>query len=390
MAIKAYLFSLPPVHAPRKAIRFGFPFNIRLEMNVWDALFFHSGTFKPDPAKSPEVNRGAYLVEGLGHCGECHTPRNVFEASTGNRMYAGSALQNWFAPNITGDVREGIGDWSVDQLVAYFKTGSLPRKGIAAGPMAETIHDSLRHLSDSDLHAIAVYLKSTKPEETYTETRPTGYNVPTPVGANAYLTHCGFCHQLNGQGIPDSVPPLASDGLVNAQGPQDVIRIVAAGHLATGTYAVMPAVGADMNDAQIGEIVNYIRNAWGNRAPATAGGEMVSTIKRATKSFLAGSDRCPSVVSPNLAKTIEDPKNGIIALMKSITDANYLQNIHQIVARVKASDPQAKQADIVNSLTIAYCPIAASNGRLDSEASRDKLDRWSALVYTQLVSNGKD
>jgi mono/diheme cytochrome c family protein len=143
LAIKAYLFSLPPVTAPRKPLQISFPFNIRTGLGVWDAAFLHEGVFKPDPSKSDEVNRGAYIVEGLEHCGECHDSRNMLGAGAVAKPLQGGEIDHWFAPNITSDVRTGIGRYSDDQLVSFLKTGTAPGVGTVVGPMAQTVHDSL-------------------------------------------------------------------------------------------------------------------------------------------------------------------------------------------------------------------------------------------------------
>ena len=178
LAIKAYLFSLKPVHSPPLPNKMAFPFNIRAGLLAWNQAFFHEGTFQPDPAKSAEVNRGAYLVQGLGHCGECHNGRGTLGNGSIAQPLQGGPIQDWYAPNLTSDVHEGIGKYSDDQLVSYLKTGQAQGMGAAAGPMAETIHDSLSKLSDADLHAIAAYLKSTKPEASYVSSQRSDYTGP--------------------------------------------------------------------------------------------------------------------------------------------------------------------------------------------------------------------
>jgi len=129
---------------------------------AWREAFFKPTDFTPDPNQSAEVNRGAYLVNGLAHCGECHNARPVAGTSRWREPLAGGTIQNWYAPNITSDMRSGIGAWSNADLVSFPKTGSAPGKGVAIGPMAETVH-SLAHLTDGDLNAIAAYLKTTPP-----------------------------------------------------------------------------------------------------------------------------------------------------------------------------------------------------------------------------------
>ena len=151
-------------------------------------------------------------------------------------------IDNWYAPNTTSNPVHGIGAWSEDDLVRYFKTGVYGNQ-IVAGPMAQVVRDSLSKLTDPDLHAIAVYLKALPPIADYTPKRPSGEVGPHAAGANVYATHCAFCHKLDGQGTPGFAPALAGNRLVQAKGPEDVIRVVLGGHLAIGNFGPMPAVG---------------------------------------------------------------------------------------------------------------------------------------------------
>lgn len=190
LAIRAYLATVPPVRNKVVSNQLPFPFNIRLGMRVWDWLFFHQGPFKPSPDKSAEWNRGAYLVEGPEHCGMCHTPKNILGGEKTSERLQGYALQGWFAPNITDSAYNGLGNWSVDDIVAYLKTGHN-RMASASGPMAEEVQDSGVGTSDADLHAIAVYLKG----------QPGSQAKPTPsapsdsamkMGSAIYADEC-FC-----------------------------------------------------------------------------------------------------------------------------------------------------------------------------------------------------
>src|SRR5690348_12894021 len=158
LAIRAYLNTIPAVQNAVKSNQLPFPLNIRTGLMAWDALFFTAGAFKPNPNKSAEWNRGAYLVEGPGHCGMCHTPKNFLGADDTGNALQGGVLQGWFAPDLTGDPRRGLGSWSADDIVAYLKTGHN-RISFATGPMSEVISDSTSHMTDADLKAIAAYLK---------------------------------------------------------------------------------------------------------------------------------------------------------------------------------------------------------------------------------------
>ena len=159
VAIRAYLNTIEPVRNPVIVNTLPFPFNIRTSMRVWNALYFRPAEFKPDPQKAADWNRGAFLVEGPGHCTACHTPKSFLGGDKNTEYLRGSYLQGWFAPDITNDDRAGLGRWSSDDIVAYLKTGHN-RITAATGPMAEEIEHSTSKLKDEDLAAMAAYLKS--------------------------------------------------------------------------------------------------------------------------------------------------------------------------------------------------------------------------------------
>jgi mono/diheme cytochrome c family protein len=392
LAIKAYLFSLNPVNAPRKPSKLAFPFNIRTGLLAWNQAFFHEGTFQPDPAKSTEVNRGAYLVQGLGHCGECHNGNGLLGNGGIAKPLQGSALQGWYAPNITSDVHEGVGKYSDDQLVSYLKTGQAQGMGAASGPMAETIHDSLSKLSDADLHAMVAYLKSTQPETSYTPTQKSAFTGPQPAGRDVYLNNCVSCHQSNGQGIPGSVASLVGNGAVLAGGPQDVIRTILGGIEAKGTEAPMPAIGTGMSDQDIADVTNYVRQSWGNQAPPTAGPGMAGNLRASTVTALYGppAGECPKITPQAIAAAVSDRSTGIADSLRAMTPANVLQTVEQILPKIKASAPGLPQADIVNGLTLAYCPIIRQDTRLPEQQKITQLDGFSERVYSELKTNGKE
>ncbi len=390
LAIKAYLFSLPPVHAPRKPSHLAFPFNVRPGLAVWDELFLHAGTFKPDPSKSEQVNRGAYIVEGLGHCGACHNGRNLLGDTAMAQALQGGPISDWYAPNITSDVRDGIGKYSDQQLIAYLRTGMAPGMGIAVGPMAQAIHDSLSQLTDADVQAIVAYLRSTPAATSYAGTQPSDFTGAAPTGRGIYLNDCASCHQLNGKGLEGSVPSLVGNGVVLARGPEDVIRVVLGGIQAGGSFAPMPAIGASMTDQQIADVTNYIRQSWGNAAPADAGPGTVGKLRKTTFTQMTiGPDgRCAA--PSGIAATIADPKTGVTDQLRAVTQANMLQTIQQILPKVEAAAPQAKPADIVNGLTVAWCPIVAADAQIPGSLKVPLLDQFSDRVYSELRTGGKE
>jgi mono/diheme cytochrome c family protein len=387
-AIKAYLFSLQPVHAPRKPMEISFPFNIRAGLGAWDAIFLKQGVFQPDPKQSAEINRGAYIVEGLEHCGECHDSRNMLGAGAIAKPLQGGEIDHWYAPNITSDVRTGIGRFSDDQLFSYLKTGTAPGMGTVVGPMSQTQHESLAKLTDSDIHAIVAYLKSTPPKADFAPAVPQGVSQASMPGAEPYLNHCASCHQLNGEGINGVIPSLVGNGVVKSGGPESVIRVILGGVEAQGTYGPMPAVGLGMTDQEVADVTNYVRAAWGNDAPATSGAGEAGNLRQRTQTYLSGTLPCPKVVQPGLAQAVGDPS--VQTIMQGTSAENILQNVNQLIAKVKAADPKAAQADIVNSLTIAYCPIAEAKSSLNKEQQLQQLNEFGERVYTQLSQKGSD
>jgi mono/diheme cytochrome c family protein len=281
-AIYAYLRTLPPVENRVNRNTLPFPFNIRMSMMGWNMLFFTPGDFKPDPKRSDEFNRGAYLAEGLGHCGACHTPFNAFGASQDGKYLQGNQIDYWTAPNITNDPQAGLGKWSADDIVQYLKTGQT-RASLASGPMKDVIENSTSKMPDADLKAIAVYLK---------ERGAAGPAAPAPLAASdprmqtgeaIFVDTCSACHTRNGAGIEHMFPKLAGNVVTTQDDPSSLIRIIIAGGRAAATDAFptspsMPSLGYRLNDAQIAAVVTYVRNSWGNAA-APVSAETVKTLR---------------------------------------------------------------------------------------------------------------
>jgi mono/diheme cytochrome c family protein len=383
MAIKAFLFSVKPVHAPRAESHLAFPFNIRTSLLAWRTLFFHEGTFKPDPHLSDAENRGAYLVEGLGHCGACHTPRDIAMGSDTSEALGGGEIkgQGWFAPNISSDVHEGIGAWSQQQLVQYLKEGVAPGRAVVAGPMAEVVHTSLTYLTDADLAAIAAYLKVSPGKALYTREHFTA-----PPGGEAYLNNCAFCHQPDGKGIAGAVPPLAGNGAVLAGGPEDVIRAILGGIAAQGQYAPMPGFAKTLTSGQIAAIANYVRTSWGNAAPATATQSQVDMLAKTTASMLAGTAGCDPVKPPAVASALDAPD--VTSLLANINSGNMLEQIDAALPKLRAAAPNITQTQIVNGMIAAYCPLARPDPGRPAEQRIELLQRFAMLVYSQVSSRG--
>jgi mono/diheme cytochrome c family protein len=288
LAIRAYLATVEPVHQPVNSNTLPFPFNIRAAMRAWDALYFTEGEFQPDSHQSPTWNRGAYLVQGPGHCTSCHTPKSLFGGDKTSDNLRGFNLQGWFAPDITGDTNQGLGRWSEADITDYLKTGHN-RLTAAIGPMTEEILNSTSQYSDSDLNAIAIYLKSLPARQDAT-TAQAASPVMT-VGQAIYRDQCSACHGIDGHGVAMLFPSLAQSSLVHASDPTTAIRLVLRGGRSVATTAEptapgMPSFGWQLNDDQVAAVLTYVRNAWQTAAaPVSA-----ETVGKARDQFRTRSD----------------------------------------------------------------------------------------------------
>ena len=385
LAIKAYLFSLEPVHAEHEVNKLEFPYNIRSSLNVWRVLYFKAGEFVPDPNRSAELNRGAYLVEGLAHCGMCHSGRNALGAEQPSDSLGGAPINGWYAPNISADAQAGIGDWSQDDLFAYLKTGSAPGKGVAAGPMSEVVHTSLSRLKDEDIRAMAAYLKSApaRPEEQQVAVATGGQASP---GAGPYLNHCASCHGVDGKGIQGAVPALDGNGSVTSAGPENVIRVILGGLKAAGSYGKMPAIGGGVGDQEIADITNYVRTAWSNKGAANAGAGDVGALRAQTPIVLSSEDaKCGDTTNAGGKWASTPPSDGVAPLLQGIDDVNMYDRIGQILdQQADAKDP-ARRAGIVNGLSDAYCEVVAKDVSLSLEQRRARYNRFGQMIYSQLA-----
>jgi mono/diheme cytochrome c family protein len=282
-AMYAYLMSVSPVKQPNRPHELRFPFNDRDLLIGWRTLYFREGEYEPDPKQSAPWNRGAYLVQGLGHCAMCHTAINALGGSSKSREFEGGMIpnQNWYAPSLTSNREAGLGGWSLRDIVDLLQTG-VSHRSTVYGPMAEVTYNSLQYLSDEDVEAMAVYLKSLPPRDS--EPPPTSQaRLVAPdvmeLGRKVYEQQCAVCHGDEGKGQPPGMPPLAGNQSITMSSPVNSIRMVLNGGYAPGTkknprpYG-MPPFNHILDDAQVAAVVTYIRVAWGNSgtpvAPAQA------------------------------------------------------------------------------------------------------------------------
>lgn len=280
-----FMNAVEPVETPTKATDLPFPFNIRLSMAAWNLLFLDNSTFVADTGRDPEWNRGAYLVQGLTHCSTCHTPRNLLMAEVASKELAGGDVGTWHAPNITSDLNSGIGGWDNSELVAYLKTGEARGKAQAAGPMAEAVDHSLQHLSDSDLKAIAVYLKALPAQHNPADSKPVyalgqatdelnsirGVALPADgdkmTGAQIYDAYCSSCHQAQGQGsFEGGLPSLLHNTAVGRSNPANLVMVILEGvkRGADGQDIRMQGFEKTLSDQQVATLATWLTGQYGN------------------------------------------------------------------------------------------------------------------------------
>jgi mono/diheme cytochrome c family protein len=268
-AVYDYLAALPQVEKESPPNSLPFPLSWRRLMAGWNLLFFTPGVYQPDPARSPEWNRGAYLVEGPGHCGACHTDKNLVGADRRSRHLQGGELDNWAAPDIRAGRNGGISHWSEAEIVEYLKTGRSAHTA-AVSIMSEVIEYSTQLMTEADLKAMAVYLRSLDSPARSAATRP-AESVMT-AGRAIYADNCSACHRGDGTGVPRFFGPLAGSNKVRDPNPTTVIRILIEGARSVPTAArptplSMPSYAWKLTDAQIAAVASYVRASWGNDAP---------------------------------------------------------------------------------------------------------------------------
>jgi mono/diheme cytochrome c family protein len=290
-AIKAYLFTLNPVRAPAPQNTLSFPFNQRSLMGIWALMFNPDKRFEPRTARDPQWNRGAYLVEAMAHCGECHTPRNLFQALNNREKFAGAVQAGWRAYNITSDPKSGVGAWSEADLAHYLASGHADGRGTATGPMGEAVDNSLRYLTDSDITAMVAYLRSVAGIATSDLPEPKAAAAPASyaqgVAANVdsagkavYAGACAGCHDWTG--ISPVIPAATLTGVRSVNDPTatNVVQIILSGahRQMSDAGATMPAFGTAYSDEEIASLANYVTARFGAQ-PSALTAQNIATLR---------------------------------------------------------------------------------------------------------------
>ena len=272
-AIFAFLQSVPPVRQKNRPHELRFPYNNRDLLIGWRALYMAEGEYVPDPRQSALWNRGAYLVQGLGHCAMCHTAINALGGSSESQAFEGGMIpnQNWYAPSLTSSREAGLGDWSTKDIGDLLQTG-ISHRGTVYGPMAEVVYDSLQYLSDGDVESMAVYLKALPQRDQAAPITASARLVSPAVmeqGRHVYERQCSVCHGGEGLGQPPLYPPLANNRSIVMASPVNAIRMVLNGGYPPGTAKNarphgMPPFAHVLDDAAAAAVLTYVRVAWGN------------------------------------------------------------------------------------------------------------------------------
>jgi mono/diheme cytochrome c family protein len=295
LAIKAYLFSLAPVQAPAKQNRLSWPFNQRGLLMLWNVMFNPDERFRPNTGQSPQWNRGAYLAEAMGHCGECHTPRNLAFALDNHRKFAGALTAGWRAYNITSDKDSGIGDWSDQDVYLYLSTGHANGHGGAAGPMGEATDDSLSFLVADDVHALVTYLRTVPARasgvpRTVTTPAPASHKEGTMAnddvrGEKIFAGACASCHDWTGVSPVTGYATLTGVRAVNDPSAVNVAQTVINGvnRRTVEGKIFMPAFGDGYSDDDIAAVANYVTGRFGAKGANLTGKDVADLRKQASR-----------------------------------------------------------------------------------------------------------
>jgi mono/diheme cytochrome c family protein len=285
-AIYAYLVHrVKPASATNMPNTLSFPFNNQVALAAWRLLYFRTGEYQPQTTQSAAWNRGAYLVQGLAHCGACHSTRNALGAPVKGHAYDGAMMPagDWYAPSLTAKSEASVADWDLVDVAGWLKNG-VSARGAALGPMAEVVFQSTQYAATDDLLAMATYLKalpSLEPARPASAvTRLVGQSKPGDLGERVYAKHCKDCHGAQGEGKADAYPALAGNRAVSMANPANVIRVILVGGFAPATAGNprphgMPPYYHLLSDAEIGEVATYIRSSWGNLGGAVTALDMI-------------------------------------------------------------------------------------------------------------------
>ena len=296
-ALYAYfMHGVAPVYAENRANDVPWPLSMRWPLAIWRKVFApapQAVAFDASRYQDPQIARGAYLVQGLGHCGSCHTPRaltlqeKALDESGEAFLSGGPVIDGWLAVNLRGNPADGLGSWTQDDIVATLRSARSATHAVLGGAMGDVVVHSTQHLDDADLQAVAAYLKSLPPTKDQVSSfkadpvtaRALAAGQEGSRGAELYVDNCAACHRTNGQGEERVFPKIAGNSSVLSQDPVSMIRLVLAGSKLPGTTTApselgMPGFAWRLSDEEVAQLLTFIRSSWGNQAPAVNAGQV--------------------------------------------------------------------------------------------------------------------
>jgi mono/diheme cytochrome c family protein len=364
-----YMRSIAPVANTVPKNTLPFPLTVRSGLAVWQSLYFKPGRFQPNAQKDAAWNRGAYLVQALGHCDACHTQRNLAQGLETQHQLAGAQIEGWYAPDISNDPLSKISNWSVDQLASFLKTGTTPDNVKTFGPMQETVHDSLQYLTVSDSKAMAEYLKDQGDHVTPQKPTPVKFE-RLSAGKRVYEDNCSSCHQSNGKGRDKNIPALAGNDAVTAEEPYNVVMAVLEGFPPQGSWGAMASFANTLSNEQIADVANYVRTAWGNGGIPNATPWSVASWRSKAGT---PNNESHALLCPNLAPNLLQPALGAgpETLKGASSDRGKMA---KLVANYRSALPKASTADTIEALSTAYCRAVATDPISEARMSAEIAD----------------
>lgn len=316
-ALYAYFLhgDIAPVQQANRAADIPWPLSMRWTLAIWRKTFApepDAVAFDPKRYADPRIARGAWLVQGLGHCGSCHTPRGfalqekALDERGADYLAGGQIIDGWDAVNLRGNPGDGLGDWSEQDIVDTLRTARNTHQAVIGGAMADVVAHSTQHLSDEDLHAVAAYLKTLPPaagahagfkaDPATAQALQQGINADR--GAELYVDNCAACHRTDGEGYARVFPRVAGNATVLAQDPASLVRLILAGSSLPSTAERpsplgMPGFSARLSDEEVAQLASFVRSGWGNQAPAVKAAQ-VADIRATLK---ASHDEAPAAAS---------------------------------------------------------------------------------------------
>ena len=381
-ALWTYISQLPPIRNSVPKNTLPFPLSVRSGMAVWQNLYLKQERFAPVDSKGATWNRGAYLVEALGHCSDCHTPRNIAQGPESAHVLTGAQIEGWYAPDISNDSNSKLTYWNVQDLAKFLKTGRAPDNAKAFGPMQEVVHDSLQYLTDSDLQAMAVYLKDQSTGAIPLKASK-AYLPRLQAGKMVYENNCASCHQSNGKGINSTVPALAGNDSVEATEPYNVIMAMLEGFQPQGNWGAMASFANTLNDDQISDVANYVRTAWGNSAPANATPWSIGNWRKNAEVRSTGPAAmlCPDLAQDVIAPALKNPPDAL----RQAADDN--AKMSSLVYSYRTARPGASTAEVIEALSTAYCRTVTTDKISQARMGADIADFAQRVAQVPIHSS---